>query len=43
MAGKIDMIITKGMSRFALNLLDCISWVRRLKENEPSIPPDYTL
>ena len=43
MAGKIDMIITKSVSRFARNLLDCIGWVRRLKENEPSIPPDYIL
>ena len=43
MAGKIDMIITKSASRFARNLLDCISWVRRLKENEPSTPSDYTM
>ncbi len=38
MAGKIDMIITKSVSRFARNLLDCIGWVRRLKEHEPPIP-----
>ncbi len=43
MAGKIDMIIAKSVSRFACNLLDCIGWVRRLKKNEPSIPPDYIL
>lgn len=32
MAGKIDMIITKSVSRFARNLLDCIGWVRELKD-----------
>lgn len=37
MAGKIDMIITKSVSRFARNLLDCIGWVRRLKEFDPPI------
>ena len=37
MAGKIDMIITKSVSRFARNLLDCIGWVRRLKERDPPI------
>ena len=30
--GKIDMIITKSVSRFARNLLDCIGWVRELKD-----------
>ena len=38
LAGKIDMIITKSVSRFARNLIDCISWVRRLKEQDPPIP-----
>ena len=38
LAGKIDMIITKSVSRFARNLVDCISWVRRLKEHDPPIP-----
>ena len=28
--GKIDMIVTKSISRFARNTLDCISYVRRL-------------
>jgi len=37
MAGKIDMVITKSVSRFARNLLDCIGWVRRLKEFDPPI------
>ena len=38
LAGKIDMIITKSVSRFARNLVDCISWVRKLKEHDPPIP-----
>ena len=38
LAGKVDMIITKSVSRFARNLIDCISWVRRLKEQDPPIP-----
>ena len=37
MAGKIDMIVTKSVSRFARNLIDCISWVRRLKEQDPPV------
>ncbi|WP_394527449.1 recombinase family protein [Lacrimispora sp. JR3] len=31
-AGKIDMIITKSISRFARNTLDCLNYVRELKE-----------
>ena len=31
-AGKIDMIITKSISRFARNTLDCLNFVRQLKE-----------
>ena len=31
-AGKIDMIITKSISRFARNTLDCLKYVRQLKE-----------
>lgn len=31
-AGKIDMIITKSVSRFARNVVDCISTVRMLSE-----------
>lgn len=38
MAGKFDMIITKSVSRFARNLLDCIGWVRKLQEHDPPIP-----
>ena len=31
-AGKIDMISTKSISRFARNTLDCLNYVRELKE-----------
>ena len=38
MDGKVDMIITKSVSRFARNLLDCIGWVRELKDrHDPPI------
>lgn len=32
MAGMIDMIITKSISRFARNTLDCLKYIRELKE-----------
>lgn len=32
MVGKIDMIITKSVSRFARNTEDCLHYVRKLKE-----------
>ena len=32
MAGSIDMIITKSISRFARNTLDCLKYIRQLKE-----------
>lgn len=31
MAGKIDMVITKSISRFARNTLDTLQYVRQLK------------
>ena len=31
LAGKIDMIITKSVSRFARNTVDCLDYVRMLK------------
>ncbi len=31
-AGKIDMVITKSISRFARNTLDCLNFVRLLKD-----------
>lgn len=36
-AGKIDMIITKSVSRFARNVLDCIGEVRALAAMNPPI------
>lgn len=36
-AGKIDMIITKNVSRFARNIMDCIGTVNRLKELTPPV------
>ena len=39
-SGKIDMIITKSVSRFARNVVDCISMVRMLAELwQPLHPP----
>jgi len=32
MAGNIDMIVTKSISRFARNTLDCLKYIRKLKE-----------
>ena len=32
MAGKIDLVLTKSISRFARNTLDCIQYIRKLKE-----------
>ena len=36
-AGKIDLIITKSVSRFARNIVDCISYVRMLKNMNPAV------
>ena len=32
MEGKIDMVITKSISRFARNTLDCLKYIRQLKD-----------
>ena len=32
LAGEIDMVLTKSISRFARNTLDCLKYVRQLKE-----------
>ncbi len=37
MAGKIDMVITKSISRFARNTIDCLKFVRQLKEKNIAI------
>ncbi len=36
-AGKIDLIVTKAVTRFARNVLDCISTVRELKRLNPPV------
>ena len=36
-AGKIDLIVTKSVSRFARNVLDCIGYVRQLAAMSPPI------
>jgi DNA invertase Pin-like site-specific DNA recombinase len=35
--GKVDIIITKSVSRFARNIVDCISQVRELKALDPPV------
>lgn len=36
-SGKIDMIITKSVSRFARNIMDCIGNVNKLKQQDPPV------
>lgn len=36
-AGKVDLIITKSVSRFARNIVDCVTIVRMLKAMRPPI------
>ena len=37
MEGKIDMVITKSISRFARNTVDCLNFARKLKERNIAI------
>lgn len=37
MAGNIDMVITKSISRFARNTLDCLKYIRQLKDKNISV------
>ena len=37
MAGKIDMVITKSISRFARNTVDSLTYIRKLKERNISV------
>lgn len=37
MVGKIDMIITKSISRFARNTSDCLKYIRQLKDKNISV------
>lgn len=36
-SGKIDLIVTKSVSRFARNVVDCIGYVRKLRKLQPPI------
>lgn len=36
-AGKIDLIVTKSVNRFARNIVDCISIMRELKQLKPPV------
>lgn len=36
-AGKIDLIVTKNVSRFARNVVDCISYIRQLAALTPPV------
>ena len=36
-AGKIDLILTKSISRFARNIVDCLSVVETLKNLNPPV------
>ena len=37
MAGKINMIVTKSISRFARNTLDCLKYIRQLKDKNIAV------
>lgn len=37
MAGKIDMVITKSISRFARNTVDSLTNIRKLKEKNIAV------
>ena len=37
MAGEIDLIITKSISRFARNTVDCLNYIRQLKEKRVAV------
>jgi len=37
MAGNIDMVITKSISRFARNTLDCLQYICKLKEKNIAV------
>lgn len=37
MAGNIDMVITKRISLFARNTLDCLKYIRQLKEKNIAV------
>ena len=43
MAGKIDLIITKSVSRFARNTVDTLNYTRMLKEYDVGVFSDFVL
>lgn len=36
-SGEYDLIVTKNVSRFARNIVDCVSLVRKLKQQDPPV------
>lgn len=36
-AGNVDMVITKSISRFARNTLDCLQYIRQLKDKNIAV------
>ena len=37
MAGRVDMVVTKSISRFARNTLDCLKYIRQLKDRNIAV------
>lgn len=37
MKGRVDMVITKSISRFARNTLDCLNYIRKLKDKNIAV------
>ena len=37
MAGRVDLVVTKSISRFARNTLDCLKYIRQLKEQNIAV------
>lgn len=37
LAGDIDLVVTKSISRFARNNLDCLNYIRKLKEKNIAV------
>ena len=37
MNGRVDMVITKSISRFARNTLDCLNYIRKLKDKNIAV------
>ena len=37
MAGRIDMVVTKSISRFARNTLDCLNYIRQLRDKDIAV------